>query len=80
MEEDQAKEQLNKGEAICIYRHLKAFIEKEWDRKENVPDPCTNCNHYCNSEDRQVLNPWIAFYKLSQLACEPYFGREGADK
>lgn len=74
------QEALSKEEAICIYRHLKVFVEKEWDRKENVPDACTNCDQYCNKEDRQGLNPWIAFYKLSKLACEPYFGREGADK
>lgn len=77
--EAKVQEQLSKGEAICIYRHLKAFVDKEWDKKENVPDPCINCNHHYCSEDRQVLNPWKAFYKLSQLACEPYSIQETAN-
>lgn len=77
--EVQDQKQLTKGEAACIYRHLKVFVEKEWDKKEDVPDACTGCNqHYC-SDDKHVLNPWSAFYKLAQFASEPYLGREGAE-
>ncbi|WP_249175551.1 hypothetical protein [Clostridium tyrobutyricum] len=73
------EQQLNKGEIECIYRHLKMFVQINWDRKESVPDACVGCSHYC-SEDRQTFNPWPAFYKLSNLTDIPYSGREGASK
>ncbi|MFL0198419.1 hypothetical protein ACJDU8_23045 [Clostridium sp. WILCCON 0269] len=73
------QEQLNKGELECIYRHLKMFVFTCWKKKENVPDACIGCNHYCN-EGKKGLDPWPAFYKLSNLADKSYSGSEGAFK
>lgn len=73
------QEQLNKGELECIYRHLKMFIFTCWDKKKNVPDACVGCGHYC-SENKQTLNPWPAFYKLSNLIDTSYSGGQGASK
>ena len=60
------QQQLTKAELECIYRHLKMFVFKYWDREENTPDACAGCNHYC-SKDRHTFDPWKAFYKLSSL-------------
>lgn len=61
------EEQLERWELECIYRHLNMFIQTQWDRKENVQDACYGCKHYC-SDNKQVLNPWSAFYKLANLS------------
>lgn len=60
------QQQLNKGELECIFRHLKMFVQINWDKKENVPDACIGCSHSCD-EDIHVLNPWTAFYKFADL-------------
>ncbi|MCD3206789.1 hypothetical protein G8T60_12035 [Clostridium botulinum C] len=60
-------EQLSKWQYECICRHLRMFIKKQWDHEKNVPEACTNCSHKC-SDDKQILDPWPTFHKLSLLA------------
>lgn len=61
----------------CIYRHLNMFVQKIWDKKENVLDACEECKHFC-SNDKNILDPWKSFYKLSNLVFQS--GREGEAK
>jgi len=59
--------QLNKNELECIFRHLREFILTNWDKKENVPNACYDCNRHCSASENAV-DPWPTFYKLSNLA------------
>lgn len=61
------QEQLKRWECECIYRHLKMFVQTNWDHKKDIPDACVGCDRYC-SKDIQVLDPWPTFYKLAKLA------------
>lgn len=75
--EGQAQEQpsLTANELMCIARHINHYIKAVMEKKENVPDACTDCKEkWCshpgilNGKVETIIDPYPTFLKLAEAA------------